>query len=737
MKGVKTIIAVLLMHTLLTGQAIQAEYQPLTTDQIDELRGMRHAFYEAESRGMNEAIRAELLLDRSKVDGNQNDYDVRYYGIDLRLDFTSETISGQVDYQIQSLITALSQVDLNLVDQLVVAEVTVAGEAATFVHTDGLLSVILPGSYATGEEFEMTVYYGGDPVYSGASGMEFGLVDGYQMCWTHCSPYASRHWWPSKDYPVDKADSVDLYFEYPTGYVCVSNGVEQSDVDLGDGYHRIHYSHNYPITTYLVAVVCAEFDEHVQSWDYNTTSMPVHSYALPSAPDEFEAFKTVVPDVLTRLSDRWGLYPFAAEKMASASYGWGGAMEHQTCAFYNPTFYYDWVIAHETGHQWWGDKLSACNFHHVWLKEGFASYSESIYFEHRDGQQAYFDHMQTQTFYGGGTVYVEDLLNDDIFDPNLTYDKASWVVHMLRGVIGDADFFLSTEMFQDTYAYSCAVTEDLSDVVSTVTGEDMSWYFNQWIYGAGNPDYEYSWLCEPGLAREGYDLHLFVDQVQTYGTYFRMPIRMTFETTAGDVDSTIWNQAPQTYYSLHFTDSVTAIQLDPDEWILRETTELPFTLRMIPRDLPDGHLDFEYRVELRGIGGVAPYSWVKTGGDLPFGLTLDADSALIKGTPSWPANYYFTLQVEDSDSPPASEVHNFTIVIHEDPPVICGDADRNAIIYVSDAVYLISYIFAGGPAPDPYETGDADCNDLVNVTDAVYLIQYIFAGGPEPCADCP
>ena len=664
------VVVACLMLVLPLGQMLQAEYQPLTGEQIDQRRESRHEFYRAEAAGLNEAVRAELLLDQSKVDGNQDDFDVRHYGIDLRLDFSTATISGQVDYQIRPTIASLSSVDLNLVDQLTVSGVTVDGTPASYSHVADLLSITLPSSHAENEEFEMVVSYGGTPSYAGASGMQFGFVDGYYMCWTHCSPYASRHWWPCKDYPVDKADSVDLYFEYPAGYVCVANGVEQSNVDLGDGYYRIHYRHNYPITTYLVAVACAEYDQHVQTWDYDTTSMPIYSYALPSAPGEFAAFQNVVPDVLTRLSDRWGLYPFSVEKMASASYGWGGAMEHQTCAFYHTTFYDDWVIAHETGHQWWGDKLSACNFHHVWLKEGFASYSESIYFEHRDGWQAYFDHMQTQRFYGNGTVYVEDLLNDDIFDPNLTYDKASWVVHMLRGVIGDTDFFQSIEIFQDTYGYSCAVTEDLIDVVSSVTSGDMTWYFDQWIFGAGNPDYQYSWLCEPSQTRAGYDLHLFIEQVQTYGTYFRMPIRMTFETTAGEIDSTSWNQAPQQYYSLHFPDSVTAIQFDPDEWILRQATELPFTLRMIPRDLPDGHLNFEYRVELRGIGGVTPYSWIKTGGDLPFGLTLDSDSALIKGTPSWPANYYFTLKVEDSDTPPNIETHNHTIVIHEDPTVI-------------------------------------------------------------------
>ncbi|MFH2054749.1 MAG: M1 family aminopeptidase [bacterium] len=735
--AIALIAAFFLMLLFSAGYSADLRPERLTQAEIDKLREQRHEFYRAEAAGMNESIRAELLAESDKVDGNQNDYDVHYYVVDLRLDFTAESIAGHVEYEIESKVAALGSVDLNLVDQMSVSGVTVEGQPATFSHINNLLSITLPASYSEGQRFGMIVYYSGQPSYAGSSGMEFAPIDGYPVCWTHCSPYAARHWWPCKDYPVDKADSVDLWFEYPDAYTCVSNGVQLTDVDLGDGYRRTHYSHRYPITTYLVAVACAQYDEHLQTWDYDTVSMPVYSYALPSAPDEFTAFQEVTPDVLTRLSDRWGLYPFSREKMGSASYGWGGAMEHQTCAFYNTTFFDDWVIAHETGHQWFGDMLSACNFHHVWLKEGFASYGEAIYFESRDGQQAYFDHMQTQKFIGDGTVYVEDLLNDDIFDPNLTYDKASWVVHMLRGVVGDADFFEAVATYRAAHEYGCAVTEDLADAVSSVAGEDMTWFFNEWIYGAGNPEYQYQWLCEPSQSKAGYTLHLFVEQVQTYGTYFRMPIQMVFATTGGPVDTTLWCQGAEQYHLLELQDSVTAIQFDPHEWVLRTAEEVPFTLHLIPRQLPAGHLNYAYRAELRGLGGVPPYTWSKSGGDLPLGLFFYPDSALIKGTPSWPANYYFSLKVTDSDSPPHSEIHSFTLAILAEPPVICGDADGDQIVNITDAVYIISYVFNSGPEPQPYEAGDVNEDGIVNITDAVYLIQWIFNSGPAPCSDSP
>lgn len=715
----------------------QFDYSNMTPEEIEQLHEARHKFYMAEAAGMNEAIRAELLADQTKVDGNQDDFDVRYYGLDLRLHFTGDSISGHVDYLIRPTVSSLSHVDLNLIDELTVSQVTVDGSPTIFSHSNDLLGNTLPSSYSQGQEFEMAVYYHGVPSYQGSNGMDFANVAGYKMCWTHCSPYGARKWWPCKDYPVDKPDSVDLYFEYPSDRVCASNGVVISDEDIGDGYKRVHYKHMYPITTYLVAVACAQYDEQVVTWNYGDVSMPVHSFELPSTPEAGAAFRTVIPDVLTRLSDHWGLYPFATEKAGGAVYGWGGAMEHQTCVFYLDTFYDDWVIAHENGHQWWGDMLSACNFHHIWLKEGFASYSEAIYFEDRDGEQAYFNHMASQRYIGPGTVYVEDLVNDDIFDPNLTYDKASWVVHMLRGVIGDSLFFASIANYRDAFQYGCAVTEDLSDVVSATVGEDMSWYFNQWIYGAGNPSYQYSQLCEPSADKSGFNLLLFINQMQSYGTYFKMPIRITFQTTGGPIDTVIWNQGAEQFYTIPFADSVTGISFDPQQWILRTTSEVTMALHMIPRQFPDGYLSYDYHEQLRAIAGMPPYSWSFISGDLPFGLTFDADSALIKGVPSWPATYYFTLRVTDSDTPANVEDVSFALKVLENPPYVCGDADGNQIVNISDAVSLINYIFGSGSAPVPYIAGDVDCNTIVNISDAVYLISYIFGGGTAPCEACP
>ena len=152
--------------------------------------------------------------------------------------------------------------------------------------------------------------------------------------------------------------------------------------------------------------------------------------------------------------------------------------------------------------------------------------------------------------------------------------------------------------------------------------------------------------------------------------------------------------------------------------------------------MPDGYRNQPYSISLNAIGGLAPYSWTMLGGDLPFGLDFNGGTTgTITGTPTFNATYFFTFMAVDSDAPFKADTLSVSITII-DPPYLCGDADNNDLISISDAVYLINYIFSGGPAPTPVESGDVDCNGIVTISDAVYLINYIFAGGAAPCAGC-
>jgi aminopeptidase N len=722
------------------GQQKSYDYRNLTPQDIEELKAAHHKFYTAETADRERAIKAQLSQREALVDGNQADYDVRYYGITVKLDFTTSTIQANVQYKIRSNIAALNAVDLNLNSQLVVDSVRFGGSAAVFSRPADMLKITTPTPYAQNVEFDMAVYYHGTPRFDGQQGMYFGSVSGYQMCYTNCEPFGSRYWWPCKDYPFDKPDSVDIYIDYPSAYKVASNGAIVSDVSSGSGRKLVHYKHNYPIATYLVALTCADFVFGQQTWTYGSINMPVVTYTLPNAYEAKYSFETWMLPVLTHLSDKFGTYPFATEKAGNAHFGWGGAMEHQTCTFYVPTFYDDWVIAHETGHQWWGDMITCKTFNHVWLNEGFASYAEPVFFESYYGSQSvYFNYMQSQKYLGLGTVFVENLQTDNIFDGDLSYDKGSWILHMLRGVLGDTTFFrVIHDYYGSSYKYGSLTTEDFSNFVSSRVGSDMYWFFHEWVYGDGHPDYEITWRCERDTSGTGgFNLYYLIGQTQTGGTFFKMPVKTQFVKTGGTLDTTIWNEGKTQFLTLHFADSVANIVVDPQQWILRTVTLVPFGMRVVTTVPPDGAVGSPYYWKLETVGGVAPYRWTYLGGDLPYGLVFNGDTiGTVTGNPTYAATFYYNAKVTDSDSPAKSQTVDFTHVIKRAAALpICGDANADGRIDITDVVYLIAYIFSGGPAPTPTLRGDADCNASIDISDAVFLVNYVFSGGQTP--HCP
>ncbi len=152
--------------------------------------------------------------------------------------------------------------------------------------------------------------------------------------------------------------------------------------------------------------------------------------------------------------------------------------------------------------------------------------------------------------------------------------------------------------------------------------------------------------------------------------------------------------------------------------------------------LPDAYFGEPYSYQFECVGGTGPFSWSFFGGDLPFGCEFQSPAGILTGTPSYKATFYFTIAVIDAGLPPSADTQSVWVVV-TDAGFSCGDADASGIVTVSDAVFIINYIFGGGPAPNPDERGDADCTGVTTISDVVYLINYIFAGGAAPCAACP
>ena len=501
---------------------------------------------------------------------NQAKYDVTYYWLDLDIDPATVSVSGTVRVIATVVDGPLSSADIDLYDNMTVDSVVeTGGGGLAHSHSGDILSVTLDHAYATDEIFSIDITYHGTPS-STAGAFEFTSYGGEDMIWSLSEPFGARTWWPCKDYSDDKPDSADIWVTVPDNLIVASNGTLRETVDNGATF-TYKWHEQYPIATYLVSVAIHPYTVFSDYYHYSPTdSMEIQYYVFPAHYDDVQATYALVPDMITVYAGFFGEYPFLEEKYGHAEFTWGGGMEHQTITSLGG--WGEYLIAHELAHMWWGDMITCGDFHHIWLNEGFAVYSEALWAEATYGWAAYKQQMEYSKYLGSGTIYVPDLSDwNRIFDPDLTYDKASWIPHMLRGIVGDSVFFDIIEAYYGSqYQYGSCTTEQFRDICESVAGREFDHFFQQWVYEEGFPYYHYSWSYEP--VPSSYEVSLSIDQLQE-DVVFHMPIQVTVTTTAGETTFVVEDTLATQQFTLVVEDEPLGVELDKDEWILRMISE--------------------------------------------------------------------------------------------------------------------------------------------------------------------
>ncbi|NOZ04711.1 MAG: T9SS type A sorting domain-containing protein [FCB group bacterium] len=511
-----------------------------------------------------------ILTSSKKVTENQEKIDMVYYRLVITLHPDTKTIQGLVTARgivIDSLFTSL---DLDLTSSLNVNTVTMGGETVSYNHANNLLTIIPPGAVSPGDTIEAVIDYEGTPPGSGFGSFAFDSYNDKTLIWTLSEPYGARDWWPCKDDPNDKADSVDLVITVPTGLIVASNGtlIGSKKVNIGQMVYSWHES--YPITTYLVSLAIYPYqvwyDEYVSA---NNDTMPLTYYVFP---DHYNAVRTNYLKTKTMIATYaalFGEYPFINEKYGHAEFGWGGGMEHQTLSSLGGAS--EGLIAHELAHQWWGDMVTCASFHHIWLNEGFATYSAALWQEAKYGKSAYHNLMRSLAYYGPGTIYVETPERvETIFNYNLSYKKASWVLHMLRNVVGDSTFFQIFKAYgsDPDFRYGTATTEQFRDLCEAVSGKDLDSFFEQWIYQSYYPIYRFSYY------QSNDSLFLTINQTSSGQVTFDMPIDIRITCTDTVINTVVRNNRNHQQYQLPLPpgENVVNVKLDPDNWILKQVS---------------------------------------------------------------------------------------------------------------------------------------------------------------------
>ncbi len=501
------------------------------------------------------------------------DYDVSSYNLYFDIDPENEDLRGQTRINLTAQVAGLNTIMLDLSAVLSVDSVYL--DAASFSQTGSLLTVMLTDSINAGESATIGIAYHGRPQEDvGFQGFAFDYHNGQRIISTLSEPYGAHTWWPCKDSPRDKADSLTVTVRVPDGLVVVSNGLLVDTLNNHDGTTTWFWEHHYPIATYLVHLAITNYSfwqdmyyfadgdsMKLQYWVYPETYSAYYTYWHSQTAYMLDAYNTL-----------FGKYPFANEKYGMVQFNWGGGMEHQTGSSMGGNGEY--LNAHEMAHQWWGDMITCADFHHIWLNEGFAAYSEALYAEQHYGTAAYFSKMASKDNDFGGSIFRVDTSSVGSIFYRIVYDKAAWVLHMLRHVVGDSNFFDILHQYREEFQYATVKTSDFQGVCETVYGSSLEWFFDEWIYGSGRPSYQwwYETRSTDGVTSQT-TLHVEQVQATSYPTY-AMPIDFHFATSTRDTVVRVWNDSRSMQTDVDLPFIPTTIQFDPDKWVYRRVQQV-------------------------------------------------------------------------------------------------------------------------------------------------------------------
>ena len=505
--------------------------------------------------------------------------DVTYYGLDLKITTDPDNLTGNVTIGVKSDTTSLNSCFLDLRNILTVDSVLLNGTSTQFNHSNNKINITLDHIYNQDEYFTLKVFYHGLPSGDGFGGFYFSTHGDTPIIASLSESYSGPYWWPQKDTPADKADSSDVLITVAENLIPVSNGTLVSTTGNGNGTHTYHWKNHYPIANYLISVAITNYTQYNTYYHYGKKdSMIITNFIYP---ENFNYVKPLVDEtanMISVFSNRFGEYPFIKEKYGHAEFQWGGAMEHQTC-----TSMGTWgsgVISHELAHQWFGDKITCKNWHHIWLNEGFATYSEAVYIEAKSGRAAYNAQIQSEMNSAKnayGTIWVQDVSNEsEIFNGSRSYSKGACVLHMLRGIVGDDTFFdiLKAYIADPDLAYGVATTEDFQAVAERVYGQSLDYFFKEWIYGENYPNYSVEW-SDSILTDNKYRITLGINQsTNSNPKYFTMPVQIKINTSVGDTIVTVFNNKMMQTFEIDVNGLPIGIVFDPNNYILKKISSV-------------------------------------------------------------------------------------------------------------------------------------------------------------------
>jgi aminopeptidase N len=503
-------------------------------------------------------------------------FDLQHLKLELSFDLTERKILGTATLRMAPLAGDIKELELDSAS-LDIDAVTVAGQSAKFRTSGEKLYVALDRQFAPGAPMDVVIRYHAQP----KRGLFFVFPDRYhanrpKQIWANGDTAGgnNRYWFPGYDFPNDKA-TTEMLVTVPAGWEAVSNGkLTATTVNQQAGTRTFHWSQEQPMSSYLVSLVAGEFDKREEKW-----KVPVVDYVPRGrGPDAARTFGRTT-QMLDFFSERIAPYPWPKYAQVAVD-TFGGGMENTSATtlgasaildareFDDRRMGTDGLIAHEMAHQWFGDLVTCADWRHTWLNEGFATYFGSLWQEHADGREV-FEWNQ----YGAARGIVNSPLKVPVVPQHgqdersayaFIYNKGGWVLHMIRGQLGDARFFKAIQHYTKRFSFQTATTSDFMQAISESTGQDLEWLFDQYVYKAGHPEIDFAWDYDDA----NHMLHVALKQKGG----FRVPLEIEALGDGASRTFSFWAGKESEDFSFSLAERPRTVVLDPRGVILKSVT---------------------------------------------------------------------------------------------------------------------------------------------------------------------
>jgi len=485
------------------------------------------------------------------------DVDIHHIKIDVTVDLEKKSVSGNVTHTLSAFNSSLSEFELDAED-MEIHRVRLDGKDISYNHHGDKVFLSLNKPIGWDDTVKVRLDYTAHP----RKGTYFikpdeTYSDKPLQAWTQGEAEDNHFWLPHYDYPNDKA-TFETILTVDKKFTALSNGELMSIKDNSDGTHTWHWHEHFPMVSYLISFAVGEYVKVEDSYN----GIPVNYWVYEENKQETLRSFGLTTDMMKYFGDVTGIeYPYEKYDQVIIDDFMFGGMENITLTHNTDKTMHDefaapdvssvGLVAHELVHQWYGDMLTTRNWKNMWLNEGFATFFARDYRDHKfgndEGEYIRFGeingYLRTDKKWRRPTVYCQYYEPMDLFDGN-AYAKGSLILNMMRDVLGEDGFWRSIQKYTKDNQYQNVETPDLKKAVEEATGQNLDWFFKQWVWEPGYPEYDVKW----NYNQRNKSVKLTVKQKQNLErtNIFKMPIQIRVD----DDLHTVWIEDKDMVYEV-------------------------------------------------------------------------------------------------------------------------------------------------------------------------------------------